>query len=399
MHSAYAIPQLRDLYKNASVAGPPFVWKWQTIPSLCLARWTGMKHLPISYSEASWCGLLNYRQCVYEPTALELLPESCQRALPELADYDDAVPSLRDGIPESSLYGRRWPSLRGARLFLGLGDGACANIGSKCTTASRIACTVGTSAAARVCLPCPVQSPTKEVAVPPGLFCYRVDRSHVLVGGALTDGGSVIEWIKQLLNLQNNEAFENCMEAVQGLVDKDENVNKSAGTATPTTVPFLSGERSTGFRTGATGAVLGLTRDTTPAHVLKSCLEGVTLRLTAIVRLIQQVSTADATPPPRIIVSGRALEVNQIWRQMIADSSGLDVLLDDETHEGTSRGVACMVARAIEDTSTAVLPEETIRTSLTSKPNQALCSYWAQAAASQDELIDALSPLYAKTRE
>jgi gluconokinase len=84
------------------------------------------------------------------------------------------------------------PELRTAQLFLGIGDGACANIGSKCLTGSRIAVTIGTSAAAWVCLRSGLSS--SIITVPNGLFCYRVDKSHILVGGgALTDGGSVIE--------------------------------------------------------------------------------------------------------------------------------------------------------------------------------------------------------------
>jgi len=93
------------------------------------------------------------------------------------------------------------PALKNATLLLGLGDGACANIGSKCSVAGRIACTVGTSAAVHVCLP--LKYPDASIHVEKGLFCYRIDRVHVLVGGALTDGGSVFEWIAKLLNLES----------------------------------------------------------------------------------------------------------------------------------------------------------------------------------------------------
>ena len=98
--------------------------------------------------------------------------------LPELADYSDALGagSLCDA------YARRWPELASATpLFLGLGDGAAANIGSKCTSRRRIAVTVGTSAATRVTL---AESDIDDAtlrAMPFGLWCYRIDRRELLL--------------------------------------------------------------------------------------------------------------------------------------------------------------------------------------------------------------------------
>jgi sugar (pentulose or hexulose) kinase len=165
-------------------------------------------------------------------------------------------------------------------------------------------------------------------------------------------------------------------------------------------IPFLSGERSTGFRDGATGAIMGLTRNTTPAHFFKACLESVSLRLRAILELIVQARGGE-DEPPRIVASGKALESNALWRQMVADSSGLEVLLDLETVEGTSRGVARLVAVALaaaaanknEKTSDFLLEEE-IQTCKSSKPRARAHSYFNQAAKSQETFLDAMSPLY-----
>jgi hypothetical protein len=132
--------------------------------------------------------------------------------LPELADLDgtnttETTTSLFcNGLSscnkngEANPYWERWPELRATsthydneqmqqcRMFLGIGDGAAANCGSKCDAYSssdgtRIAVTVGTSAAARVCLPLPIEtSPSNKIVIPFGLFCYRIDKSQVLVG-------------------------------------------------------------------------------------------------------------------------------------------------------------------------------------------------------------------------
>jgi gluconokinase len=556
LHSAFALPQLRVLYHNNG--SPPNgminrVHQWQTIASLCLARWTGKLQAaaaaamsaattpsspsspsscgssfgPISYSEASWTGLLNIRTCTWDEDALALLPVECQRALPPLADCTDDMVHP-GGIPEympsssSSVesdtentstpsrtrtknpYWDRWPALRGAkenqgdvndnnkdkketycRLFLGLGDGACANIGSHCCTPNRIAVTIGTSAAARVIFPLerqpsgraseeavqenkeadtaatppqqeflesPLSSPSLQM-LPPGLFCYRIDQSHVLLGGALTDGGSMVEWCRSLLNLSTPESFSECMTTVETLLESDyalsavaaathggskstNNTNKSL-----TVIPFLSGERATGWRDGATGALVGITRETTPAHVLKASMEAVVLRLQAVLQRIQEgmtqmtamttttttsFSTAFAndntnrpSPPLRIIASGTALERNKLWRQMLADCSGLQVCHLTEIEEATSRGAAHMVANALamekdgrqqtpqdtsEDASVVatvdarrpLLQEEEILSSTmtVSEPRAFTQPYWKSVTGAQETLITTISPLW-----
>lgn len=399
IHSAYALAQLRVLYSDPSLVQMcQSIHRWQTIASVCLSRWTGQISLPISFSEASWTGLLNHRLCEYEQDVLDLLPDACGQTLPELADFNDDRSILTQGITKDSSYWDRWPELRTTRFFLGLGDGACANVGSKCNTPGRIACTVGTSAAARVVLRSSVGSDTVR-RVPPGLFCYRIDRSHILVGGALTDGGSVVEWVSQLLNLTTEEAFQECLQKVETLAKVDVTAPGQSGSLT--VVPFLSGERSTGFRSQATGAILGLTRETTPAHLFKSCLEGVTLRIAAIVKLIQDTIPGENTP--RIIASGKALEVNALWRQMLADSTGLEVVFDKDTEEGTSRGVACLVSMALAMSqagateSTAFLIDEPVDASLLSSSRESSKDYWLHAARNQDGFIDAISGLFTLT--
>jgi len=421
LHSAYALPQLRVLYNNNgqninNKNNKPY--RWQSIAGYCLSRWTHRKHLPMSYSEASWTGLLNVRDCVFEESAIRLLPPSCRAALPELADFTEYVHGIPQFITDSendidtdnenaktvtaiNPYWTKFPELRETKFFLGIGDGACANVGSKCTTSSRIAVTVGTSAAVRMCLkhqafsstpsslassPSPSDDLPFRIPECRGLFCYRIDRNHVLVGGALTDGGSIVEWASRFLNLNKDEsAFQRCLDDTQKLVEaeyececeKEQNANTNRHTHRNLIMaPFLSGERSIGFRDGAAGALFGFTHETTSAHFFKSCLEGVSLRLKAVIDLLLVVvdrkislvedrdnnledETADKTDNgisrnnnnasslPVMVASGKAMEVNHLWRQMIADCSGLRVVLDKDTAEGTSRGVARLLAKSI----------------------------------------------------
>ena len=311
---------------------------------------------------------------------------------------------------ESNPYWTRWPELRGSyhssnhcSLFLGTGDGACANVGSKCTSANRISVTIGTSAAARLCLALPTSpSPvTDNFIVPHGLFCYRLDRNHVIVGGALTDGGSVVDWARKMLSLSDEAQFQDCLNGAALLYNKDyQSAAGETSTSTPVVVPFLAGERSPHYREGACFALMGLTRESGPTHFIKSCLEGVILRLEAILRLLRDCD--ESGPTPIILVSGNALERNALWRQMLADCSGLEVQLDTSVTEATSRGVARLVAVAIamkgEDASpnsSLHLAEETVSSAKVSHPHvTATEGYWCAAYERQENLIDAISPLW-----
>jgi sugar (pentulose or hexulose) kinase len=125
------------------------------------------------------------------------------------------------------------------------------------------------------------------------------------------------------------------------------------------------------------------------------------LRIAAIVKLIQKTIPGETVP--RIIASGKALEVNALWRQMLSDSTGLDVVFDADTEEGTSRGVASLVSMALAMSkagateSTVFLGEEPVQNSLVSNPRDSGKEYWHRATANQDSFIEAISPLFMLT--
>lgn len=420
LHSSYALPQLRELYTDSEKAHVVSrIVVWQTLASACISRWMGTPFSHISFSEASWTGLFNFRTLEWDKEAIALLPDECRSHMPPLCDYwDDAMPSggirVESGElgPSRNPYWDRWPEMRGlselgdskpCRLFFGLGDGACANIGSRCSTNQMIAVTIGTTAAARVCIPLRPGTDVDYFRVPKGLFCYRLDRFHVVVGGALTDGGSVIEWSRQLLNLRDDTEFDNCLAKVEQLLQEDYE-NSLRGLIDPSAislVPFLSGERSLGYRDGASLCLTGMTRTSTSAHFVKACLEGVVLRLEVILRLLQKV-VEKGRRKPQIVASGAALEKNPLWRQMLADCSGLQVQLDTSLQESTSQGVATMLAVAMAMRRDMTIESASYLTSNGYTKHLAFSSplllstegYWLVALEAQENLLDAVSTLW-----
>eukprot|EP00986_Skeletonema_menzelii_P002313 scaffold627_cov144-Skeletonema_menzelii.AAC.22 len=406
LHPAYALPQLIAFYETKDSDNAHLVEKvhqWKSISSICLSRWTGQRHtqIPISYSEASWTGLLNFGSCTWNDEVLSILEKSCNlKLLPPLSDFD-MVDDLRKGISQQShdgsnnIYWNRWPELRQCQFFLGIGDGAAANVGSKCGLLSsgddnkrRIAVTIGTSAAARLCLPLEIGTLNHSVVVPFGLFCYRVDKSTLLLGGALTDGGSIIEWARSLFNLHSTESFNVCLQKVakiySGRCD-----SPSPGV---TMAPFLSGERSTGFRVGANGCISGITRETTSIDIVYACLESVVLRLCAIIKLLTSVCEENKSQYI-LVASGNALEKNHLWRQMLADCCAIDIVIDSDSNEGTSRGVALLVAKTLcNDCS-----KESLVIENESVPDHKASNYWKTASVAQESLISAVSSTWGGT--
>jgi gluconokinase len=420
IHVAYALGQLGDLYGTVNKNNNEKIVKWTSIASICIANWTGrdILSMPISYSEASWTGMFDFRSGTWDEECLSLLPVSCRDALPDVGE------EVLEGL--SDVYQKRWPEFRkDCKFVLGCGDGACANIGSKCTSVDRIAVTIGTSAAARLLLRLPLvfkdnkgcssnngvcntvsNSDASLDEIPMGLFCYRIDQNHVLLGGALTDGGSVIAWLRKLLNLNSENEYEECQQkafiqymtksAIGAAVtatatDSHENDAAVNSSKVLTFLPFLSGERSTGFRVGATGCISGILRSTTSVDLLQECLESVVLRIHAILELFQKaVMFDDVCSPTTIVASGNALEKNELWRKMLADCSNMTVVLDENTHEGTSRGAAIMVANALVDSYITEIPKEKLSISHQSIPDQSYRRYWHVKKEIQNKLIDTI---------
>ncbi|TMW60366.1 hypothetical protein Poli38472_000408 [Pythium oligandrum] len=317
IHPAYAPAEFLRLH-HEEPALLERVHKWQSISSYLLSKWmlAGDKALPMSFSEASWAGLLDFRQHQWDQPLLDLVHMD-KAKMPELQDSSVPISGLRPA------YIKRWPELANRPFFLGIGDGAAANIGSKAINSSRIAVTVGTSAALRVVVKDSVMANHK---VPKGLWCYRIGKEHVMLGGALNDGGSVFQFFHQTLQLSFDEIDEKLptlRPAHHGL----------------TVLPFLSGERAPGWHDEATCTIMGINKWTKPVDLLQAGMEAVALRIALVFSLLAEYADSDAA----VIASGTALTSSKTWRQMLADCIGRELAMETHATEATSRGVAVFI--------------------------------------------------------
>lgn len=264
----------------------------------------------VSVSMASATGLFNQNECFWDREILSHLG----------IDSDQLSPLAESGASLAELpndYARRWPALAGALWFPALGDGACDNIGAGCVTRERAALMIGTSGALRVLWK------ADTVKIPQGLWCYRADKERFLMGGALSNGGDLFEWMTKRLRLASIEKTGAALAAMEpdahGL----------------TMLPFLSGERSTNWRADARAAIVGIGLDTTPLEILRAGMESVAYRFAAIYDLLVE----ELSEPREIIGSGRAMLRSPAWAQIICDVIGKPIFTLTET-ESASRGAA-----------------------------------------------------------
>ncbi len=271
-----------------------------------------------SVSMASATGLLNQRTCEWDDDITRALDINLE-SLPQIAFSGQCFHALNDN------YLVRWPQLSDARMLPAVGDGAANNIGAGCHSKETVALMVGTSGAMRVLF-----QGEPPLPLPPELWCYRADRSRVMVGGALSDGGGLYNWVRTaFFSNDDTESIES------GLTNLEPD---SHGL---TVLPFWLGERSTGWTPDASGAVIGLTLQTRPIEILRAAMEAVAYRFALIAAALEPFA-----PNATIVASGHALRASPTWVQILADVLGRRIAIS-ELPESSTRGAALLALGAV----------------------------------------------------
>ncbi len=296
-----------DLFKQVS--------RWMSIGEYLELKFFGES--AVSYSVASWSGLLNRHDLVWDEALLRTLPIRKDQLSP-LVDSNRFRRGLR---PE---FANRWPALQDIPWFPALGDGATANIGSGCISPERVALTVGTTSALRAVVDFPISH------IPEGLWCYRVDSRRSLPGGALSEGGSLFSWLTETLKLRSLSEVE------QALAKMEPDAHGL------TILPFLAGERAPGWAGHARATIHGLSLATTPLEILRGGLEAVAYRVAIVFELLRQLLPSE----PQIVASGGALLHSPSWLQIMADTLGRPVAVS-EVQEASGRGTALLALEAL----------------------------------------------------
>lgn len=295
---------------------------WVGVKELLLLWLTG--ELATELSSASATGLLDMRTCAWSDDALELCslePERLAPILPTTATLplDDAVAS-DVGLPA------RTP------VVVGAADGPLANLGIGAIAPGVAALSLGTSGAVRMAVDVP------RVDGDGRLFCYALTDDVWVLGGAISNGASVMRWV-------GRELLPDVRDRGNRTDRADEQLLELAATVAPGSdglvmLPYLFPERAPLWDPDLTGAYVGLRRHHTRAHLARAALEGVCLQL----RLI--VDALDAVAPVRSLrATGGAFE-SRLWRDVVAAVVDRPITVAAAT-EGTASGAAALALVAV----------------------------------------------------
>lgn len=268
-------------------------------------------------STMAWAGILNRHTCELDDELLAAVGVDRSRFAP-IVDPDEPI---TDVSPEVA---RRWPALAGAAWFPAVPDGFASNIGVGAADPATAAMSAATSGAIRV-----IVDGTPE-SLPDGLWAYRVSRSQSIVGGALNDVGRITLWLQSTLAPLTPDEIDDVMRA-----QPDE--------GTPLMLPFLTGERSTGWAGDARAVLTGVSSSSGPRELWRGAAEGIAISYARVFDQLREVSPGIT----RLIASGGVSSTYPGFMQVVAQALGFPVQVV-EVKRVTMRGAAAFALSVLQ---------------------------------------------------
>jgi glycerol kinase len=192
--------------------------------------------------------------------------------------------------------------------------------------------------------------------------------------GSVFIGGAVVQWLRDGLRAISASS------EVQTLA---ESVPDSGGVVL---VPAFTGLGAPYWRPDVRGAVLGLTRGTSMAHIARAALESIAFQSAALLQAMNRdAAAAGGAPVSELRVDGGAC-VNDLLMQFQADVLGVPVVrpeIIETTALGAAylAGLSCGVFRSRDELSALWRAERTFHPTLARDKAQALMQQWEHAVA------------------
>lgn len=262
--------------------------------------------LMCDYSLASGTGYFDIQQFTWAKEVLDYLSIS-EKQLPELLAPTTKIKGLKPEIQEYLGLKNEIP------FVLGGADGPLSNLGLGAFGENIAALTVGTSGAVRFITDKPQLHPAMET------FCYVLDRTHWVIGGATSNGAGIFDWASQTLMQEVTQAAiangENPYDALLSAI-----AFVPPGANGLIFQPYLLGERAPLWETDASGSFLGLQKEHTEKEMLRAILEGICLNLK---RILSGVCEEDQLIEIR---ATGGFSQSAIFRQLMADVLGYPLI-------------------------------------------------------------------------
>jgi gluconokinase len=282
------------------------VWFAEQEPELHarVARWVGIKELLVHRLTGEWLldascasgtGLMSSESLQWDDEALEVAGLRAEQLCP--------IVSSTHQLP---LRGAELGLSPGTPVVMGGGDGPLANLGLGAVGPGVAACSIGTSGALRLTVPEPGIDPAGH------LFCYVLTSERWILGGAINNGGSVLQWLGAAL------APELEPHAEAELLELAAEV--PAGSAGLIMLPYLLSERAPHWSALPRGAYVGLRHFHRRGHLIRAAVEGVCQQLALVLE-----SITDAGHEVSEIRATGGFARSAWWRQLLSDVLGMPV--------------------------------------------------------------------------
>jgi gluconokinase len=280
----------------------------------------------VDYSIASATGLFNLKTLSWDEKALAL----AQIRVDQLSELVPTTYILQGMKPQ---YAEMMGLDPNVPVVVGSSDGVLANLGVGALTSDQLAITIGTSSAVRKFVSQPIPDPQGRT------FCYAFTQNHWIVGGASNNGGIVLRWFRdcfgqpEIKQVKHQDAYDLLIELANSV---------PAGAAGLLFLPFLSGERAPYWNADARGVFFGVSLQHERSHFARAVLEGILFAAYSITTVLGELTETSQT----ILASG-GFARSTIWRQMMADLFGMEVLVP-EVFEASGLGAAVLAMYAVK---------------------------------------------------
>jgi glycerol kinase len=314
--SATKLRWILDHVSGAHIAAAQGDLAFGTVDSWLIWKLTNGRVHATDVSNAARTMLFDIRHNAWDPELLKLLhiPNS---VLPQV-------------FPSSHLFGETAAEHLGAALPIAgvAGDQQSALYGQACFKAGQAKNTYGTGCFMLMHTGSQLED-SKHGLISTAAAQSTAKPAYALEGSVFI-GGAVVQWLRDGLHAIQNSAD------VQGLAAS---VPDSGGVMF---VPAFTGLGAPYWDANARGAIVGLTRGSTVAHIARAALESIAFQSAALL----QAMAKDATPVLELRVDGGAC-VNDLLMQFQADLLGIPVLRPLVT-ETTALGAAYLAGLAVD---------------------------------------------------
>ena len=206
----------------------------------------------------------------------------------------------------------------GTPVIAGAGDGGCATVGAGSVAPGLTYCYLGSSSWISSTTEAPVPDPEMKTFT----FAHPVP-GYYQPCGTMQTAGSSYAWLQE--QLAGGRDFEEINAVI---------AESPAGANGLIFLPYMLGERSPRWNPDAKGAFIGLGLETRTSDIYRAVLEGVSMNLDIILKVMQEGVRVDEV----LLIGGGAK--GALWRQILADVFGVPVKVPEYLEEATSMGAA-----------------------------------------------------------